>query len=157
MDTIQLWIETKPRSLDKVLKRVDLFFCNDQEARMMTGEVNLVRAGQKIMDRGPRWVVVKKGEHGVLVLGRNLAFSLPAKPTENVVDPTGAGDCFAGGFLGTLDRAGRITPGVLRQAAAYGSVMASLDIEDFGIERFKTLTAAQVRARFRLFQKLVSF
>ncbi len=157
MDTIQLWIETKPRSLDKVLKRVDLFFCNDQEAKMMTGEINLVRAGQKILDRGPRWVVVKKGEHGVLVLGRSLTFSLPAKPTVNVVDPTGAGDCFAGGFLGTLDRAGRITPRVLRQAAAYGSVMASLDIEDFGIERFKTLTAAQVRARFRLFQKLVSF
>lgn len=157
MDTIQLWIETKPRALRKVLGRVDIFFCNDQEAKMLTGEVNLVRAGRKILDMGPRWAVVKKGEHGVLVLGRNLDFSLPAKPTENVVDPTGAGDCFAGGFLGTLDRAGRITSAVLRQAAAYGSVMASLAIEDFGIERFKTLTTAQVNQRYRFFKKLVAF
>jgi len=157
MDTIQYWIETKPQSLRRVLGQVDIFFCNDQEAKMLTGEVNLVRASKKILDRGPRWVVVKKGEHGVLILGRHLAFGLPAKPTEHVVDPTGAGDSFAGGFLGTLDRAGRTTPRLLCQAAAYGSVMASLAIEDFGIERFKTLTTAQVNGRFRLFQKLVSF
>jgi sugar/nucleoside kinase (ribokinase family) len=157
MDTIQLWIETKPGSLLKVLGRVDLFFCNDQEAKMLTGEVNLIRAGRKILARGPRWVVIKKGEHGVLVLGLNQAFALPAHPTENVVDPTGAGDCFAGGFLGSLDRAGRMTGRAIRQATAYGSVMASLAIEDFGIERFKSLTPAQVNDRYRCFKRLVAF
>ena len=157
MDTIQLWIETKREALLRVLDRVDVFFCNDQEAKMLTGEVNLVRAGRQILDRGPKWAVVKKGEHGVLVLGRGRAFGLPGNPTEEVVDPTGAGDCFAGGFLGSLDRAGRITEGAIRRAAVHGSVMASFAIEDFGIERFKTLTPAQVEERYRCFKKLVAF
>jgi len=157
MDTIQLWIETKREALLRVLDRVDVFFCNDQEAKMLTGEVNLVRAGRKILDRGPKWAVVKKGEHGVLVLGRGRAFGLPGNPTEEVVDPTGAGDCFAGGFLGSLDRAGRFTDGAIRRAAVHGSVMASFAIEDFGIERFKTLTSTQVEERYRCFKKLVAF
>jgi sugar/nucleoside kinase (ribokinase family) len=157
MDTIQLWIETKREALFRVLARVDVFFCNDQEAKMLTGEVNLVRAGRQILDRGPKWAVVKKGEHGVLVLGRDRAFGLPGNPTEEVVDPTGAGDCFAGGFLGSLDRAGRFTEGAIRRAAVHGSVMASFAIEDFGIERFKTLTPAQVEERYRCFKKLVAF
>lgn len=157
MDTIQLWIETKREALLRVLDRVDVFFCNDQEAKMLTGEVNLVRAGRKILDRGPKWAVVKKGEHGVLVLGRGRAFGLPGNPTEEVVDPTGAGDCFAGGFLGSLDRAGRFTDGAIRRAAVHGSVMASFAIEDFGIERFKTLTSAQVEERYRCFKRLVAF
>ena len=157
MDTIQLWIETKREALLRVLDRVDVFFCNDQEAKMLTGEVNLVRAGRKILDRGPKWAVLKKGEHGVLVLGRGRAFSLPGNPTEEVVDPTGAGDCFAGGFLGSLDRAGRFTEGAIRRATVHGSVMASFAIEDFGIERFKTLTPTQVEERYRCFKKLVAF
>lgn len=157
MDTIQLWIETKREALLRVLDRVDVFFCNDQEAKMLTGEVNLVRAGRNILDRGPKWAVVKKGEHGVLVLGRDRAFGLPGNPTEEVVDPTGAGDCFAGGFLGSLDRAGRFTEGAIRRAAVHGSVMASFAIEDFGIERFKTLTPTQVEERYRCFKKLVAF
>jgi sugar/nucleoside kinase (ribokinase family) len=157
MDTIQLWIETKREALLKVLNRVDVFFCNDQEAKMLTGEINLVRAGRQILDRGPRWAVVKKGEHGVLVLGRDQAFGLPANPTEEVVDPTGAGDCFAGGFLGSLDRAGRFTSSAIRRAAVYGSALASFAIEDFGIERFKTLTSAQVEERYRSFKRLVAF
>ena len=157
MDTIQLWIETKREALLRVLDRVDVFFCNDQEAKMLTGEVNLVRAGRKILDRGPKWAVLKKGEHGVLVLGRGRAFGLPGNPTEEVVDPTGAGDCFAGGFLGSLDRAGRFTEGAIRRATVHGSVMASFAIEDFGIERFKTLTPTQVEERYRCFKKLVAF
>jgi sugar/nucleoside kinase (ribokinase family) len=157
MDTIRLWIETKRDPLLRVLERVDIFFCNDEEAKMLTGEVNLVRAGRRILERGPRWAVLKKGEHGVLVLGRNQVFGLPAKPTEEVVDPTGAGDCFAGGFLGFLDRAGRLTDRAIRRAAVYGSVMASFAIEDFGIERFRTLTSAQVEERYRYFMRLVAF
>ena len=157
MDTIQLWIETKREALLRVLDRVDIFFCNDQEAKMLTGEINLVRAGRKILERGPKWAVVKKGEHGVLVLGRGRAFGLPANPTEEVVDPTGAGDCFAGGFLGSLDRTGRFTDSAIRRAAVHGSVMASFAIEDFGIERFKTLTPTQVEERYRCFKKLVAF
>lgn len=157
MDTIELWIKTKRRALLEVLRRVDIFFSNDQEARMLSGEINLVRAGRALLEKGPRWVVVKKGEHGVLVVGRNRSFCLPGHPTEAVTDPTGAGDCFAGGFLGSLDRAGRTDERSIRRATAFGSVMASFAIEDFGIERFKKLKKKDVEERFQVFKRLVRF
>ena len=157
MDTIGLWIDTKPEALLRVLQKVDIFFANDEEVRMMTGERNLIKAGKKILGLGPSLVVLKKGEHGALVFGRDFVFGILAYPCENVIDPTGAGDSFAGGFLGYLDQVGRITPREIRRAAVYGSVMASFTIEDFGIERFKTLKPRDVRARFELFKKLVAF
>ncbi|OGD10744.1 MAG: sugar kinase [Candidatus Aminicenantes bacterium RBG_13_62_12] len=157
MDTIELWIKTKRRALLEVLRRVDVFFSNDQEVRMLTGEINLVRAGRALLEKGPRWVVIKKGEHGVLALGRGHSFCLPGNPTETVTDPTGAGDSFAGGFLGSLDRDGRADGRSIRRAAAFGSVMASFAIEDFGVERFKKLRRSDIEERYRCFKNLVRF
>jgi sugar/nucleoside kinase (ribokinase family) len=157
MDTIRFWIETKRAALVRELGRVDIYFANDEEARLLTGETNLVRAGRALLGFGPSVVVLKKGEHGALVFGRDFVFGVLARPDEHVIDPTGAGDSFAGGFLGYLDREGRRTPREFRRAAVYGSVLASFAIEDFGIERFRTLDRAAVEGRYREFKKLVSF
>lgn len=157
MDTINFWIETKPEALMRVLKKVDIFFANDQEVKMLTREVNLVKAGRKILEAGPSLVIMKKGEHGALVMGRELLFGALANPSENVVDPTGAGDSFAGGFLGYLDSVGGFSNKEIRKAAVYGSVIASFVIEDFGIDRFRTLTKAEIGDRYKHFKRLVSF
>ena len=157
MDTIVLWIKTELEALLRVLKKVDVFFANDEEIRMITGEQNLIKAAQHVLKLGPKVLVLKKGEHGVLVFGMGLRFGVVAYPTETVVDPTGAGDAFAGGFLGYLDKVGKITSLEIRRAAVYGSVMASLTIEDFGIGRYMTLTGRDVRARFAAFKRLAGF
>jgi len=157
MDTIRLWIDTKRDVLLRELGRVDIFFANDEEARLVTGELNLISAGRRLVGLGPSLVVLKKGEHGALVFGRDFVFGVLAHPCEHVVDPTGAGDSFAGGFLGYLDRAGGQGERDVRRAAVYGSVMASFAIEDFGIGRFLTLDRSLVEARFRQFRKLTTF
>ncbi len=156
MDTIRLWIDTKRPSLEKELARVDVLFVNDEEAKLLTGEVNLILAGWKLLDFGPSLAVVKKGEHGVLLFRRGGVFSVPAHPCGRVVDPTGAGDSFAGGFLGYLDKVGALGPREIRRAAVFGSVLASFVIEDFGVTRFRTLRPAEIEGRFRSFRKLVS-
>jgi sugar/nucleoside kinase (ribokinase family) len=157
MDTMNHWIRSKPEAIWRVLKKVDILFANDEEIRMLTKEANLIKAGKKILAAGPRLVVTKKGEHGALVFGRKLVFGVLAHPCEDVVDPTGAGDSFAGGFLGYLDKMKRFSHPDIRRAAVYGSVLASFAIEDFGIKRLKTLTRREIEARFRRFKKLVSF
>ena len=158
MDTINFWINRKPASLLKVLEKVDLYFANDEEIRLLTKEKNLIKAGKKILERGPSLVAIKKGEHGALVMGKDMVFGVLAHPCEEVIDPTGAGDSFAGGFLGYLDRAGNIRDeNEIRKAAVYGSVMASFVIEDFGIDRLKTLTTELLEERFEEFRKLVTF
>ena len=157
MDTMNHWIRSKPEAIWRVLKKVDILFANDEEIRMLTKEANLIKAGKKILAAGPRLVVTKKGEHGALVFGRKLVFGVLAHPCEDVVDPTGAGDSFAGGFLGYLDKMKRFSHLDIRRAAVYGSVLASFAIEDFGIDRLKTLTLREIEARFRRFRKLVSF
>jgi len=157
MDTIRHYIVTQPDAIDRVLRKVDIYFANDEEARLLTREQNLVRAGRSLLDRGPRLVVVKKGEHGALVFGPDFVFGIMARPCEGVVDPTGAGDSFAGGFLGYLDKTPGRTPKDIRRAAVYGSVMASFVIEDFGIGRFLTLDRGQVEGRLRQFRKLSTF
>jgi len=158
MDTINLWINQKRDSLLKVLEKVDLYFANDEEVRLLTGEKNLIKAGKKILERGPSLVVIKKGEHGALVLGKDLVFGILAHPCEEVIDPTGAGDSFAGGFLGYLDKVKDFNDDMeIRRAAVYGSVLASFVIEDFGINRFKTLTTEEIESRFEWFRKLVTF
>jgi len=157
MDTIRLWIDTKRDVLLKELGRVDIFFANDEEARLVTGETNLVTAGKALLGLGPSLVVLKKGEHGALVFGRDLVFGVLAHPCEHVVDPTGAGDSFAGGFLGYIDKTRGLAVQDVRRAAVYGSVMASFAIEDFGIGRLLTLDRALVEARFRHFRKLTTF
>jgi sugar/nucleoside kinase (ribokinase family) len=157
MDTIRLWVDTKREALLKELGRVDVFFANDEEARLITGEMNLIKAGKALVGLGPKLVLLKKGEHGALVFGRDFIFGVMGYPCEQVIDPTGAGDSFAGGFLGCLDK----TPGLagrdVRRAAVYGSVMASFVIEDFGIGRFLTLDLSQVEERFKQFQTLSTF
>ena len=158
MDTINLWINQKRDSLLKVLEKVDFYFANDEEVKLLTGEKNLIKAGKKILEGGPSLVVIKKGEHGALVLGKDLVFGILAHPCEEVIDPTGAGDSFAGGFLGYLDRVEDLHDDrEIRRAAVYGSVLASFVIEDFGIDRLKILTEEEVEDRFEQFRKLVTF
>jgi len=157
MDTMNHWIRSMPETIWRVLKKVDILFANDEEIRMLTEEANLIKAGKKILSAGPRLVVTKKGEHGALVFGPRFVFGVLAHPCENVVDPTGAGDSFAGGFLGYLDKVQRFAHPDIRRAAVYGSVLASFTIEDFGIGRLKNLTRREIEARFRRFKKLVSF
>ena len=157
MDTIAHWIENNRTALLRVLQKCHLFFCNDEEIRLITGERNLVKAGKKVLGMGPEYIVIKKGEHGALVLGKDIVFGVLAHPCEEVVDPTGAGDSFAGGFLGYLDSVSSVTEKELRRAAVFGSVMASFAIEDFGIERFKSLTLPEVKKRFSEFKKLTTF
>ena len=157
MDTIALWIDTKLDTLKRTLEKIDIFFANDEEIRKITGEQNLIRASRRLQDMGPPVVVAKKGEHGALIFGRDFVSGVLAYPCENVVDPTGAGDSFAGGFLGYLDKVGSLDEGDIRQAAVYGSVMASFVIEDFGIDRLKTLSDKDIEKRYNSFQKLVSF
>jgi sugar/nucleoside kinase (ribokinase family) len=157
MDTIALWIETKGDTLLKTLEKVDVFFANDEEVKMLTGEKNLIKAGKKLLRFGPNLVVAKKGEHGALIIGQDMIFSVPAFPCEDVVDPTGAGDSFAGGFLGYLDRKGSMKNDDFRRAAVFGSVIASFVIEDFGIERLKTLSYKDIENRYNAFRNLVSF
>ncbi len=157
MDTINHWIRTKKKALLRVLKGCNLFFCNEEEAKLLTGEINLIRAGKKLMEMGPSLLAIKKGEHGALIMGKEFVFGVLAHPCEDVADPTGAGDCFAGGFLGYLDSLKKVEERDWRRAAVYGSVMASFAIEDFGIDRFKTLTLAEIKARFRDFKKFVTF
>lgn len=158
MDTIRLWIDTRREVLLKELGRVDIMFANDEEARLITGESNLVAAGRAMVRLGPSLVLLKKGEHGALVFGRDGVFGVLAHPCEHVIDPTGAGDSFAGGFLGYLDRCGaRLATRDVRRAAVYGSVLASFAIEDFGLGRLETLDPGLVEARFRQFRKLTAF
>jgi sugar/nucleoside kinase (ribokinase family) len=157
MDTIRLWIDTRREALLRELGRVDVFFANDEEARLITGEANLIAAGKSLLKLGPSLVLLKKGEHGALVFGRDYVFGVLAHPCDQVIDPTGAGDSFAGGFLGYLDRAGALGARDVRRAAVYGSVLASFAIEDFGIGRFLDLDRALVEARFRQFRRLTAF
>jgi sugar/nucleoside kinase (ribokinase family) len=157
MDTIKLWIATKPETIWRALEKVNILFVNDEEVRLLTGETNLMKAAKKILAAGPGLLVAKKGEHGALVFGRDFVFGVLGRLSENVVDPTGAGDSFAGGFLGYLDKVGKVTRPNLRRAAVYGSVLASFTIEDFGIERLKKLKPGEIDERFLEFRRLVSF
>jgi sugar/nucleoside kinase (ribokinase family) len=124
---------------------------------MLTDELNLVTAGRRLLEKGPRLMVIKKGEHGALLLSKDFVFVVPAYPSEAVVDPTGAGDSFGGGFLGHLDKMDSYEEKDIRRAAVYGSVLASFTIEKFGIDRLKSLSSDEIDRRFGEFQKLVSF
>lgn len=157
MDTINLWIQSKPASLLRVLEKVDIFFANEEEVKMLTKEANLIKAGKEILLKGPSLAAIKKGEHGALVMGKDFIFSVLAHPCEEVIDATGAGDSFGGGFMGYLDMVKSISEKEIRKAAVYGSVLASFTIEDFGIERLKSLTLPEIESRFLEFKKLVSF
>lgn len=157
-DTMNLWIKIKPDALKKVLKRVDFFFINEGEARQFANTASLIKAGRMIQSWGPKWVLIKKGEHGALMFGEHSFFSAPAFPLEEVYDPTGAGDTFAGGFFGYVARqGGQVTEQTLRQAVVHGTVMASFNVEQFSLERLKTLTNEQIEARVRMLKELAHF
>jgi sugar/nucleoside kinase (ribokinase family) len=156
-DTMNFWIRGKPAELRETLKKVQILLINDQETRELSGEWNLVRAARAIRAMGPRTLVVKKGEHGVLLFGEEGAFAAPALPLEAVLDPTGAGDTFAGGFLGYLASTGQEGDAALRRAVIMGSTMASFCVEAFSLDRLLTLTRAEVDARYRAFEDLTRF
>lgn len=157
-DTMDLWIETTRGDLDALLPRVDLLILNDSEARELTKETSLIKAGRKILQTGPKYVAIKKGEHGALLFGENEFFSCGAYPLEDIHDPTGAGDTFAGGMAGYLATAQAVpTFANLRRAVIYGSVLASFNVEAFSLERMRSLTMDEVRARYELFKAMSAF
>lgn len=157
MDTMDFWIEGAREELERTLARVDGLVINDQEARQLTGERNLVRAVGAIRNLGPRIVIIKRGEHGALLFDQEGIFSAPAFPLREIQDPTGAGDSFAGGFVGALARAGKLDSGALRRAVIYGSVLASFCVECFGLDRFRELESQQIEERFAHFRALTTF
>jgi sugar/nucleoside kinase (ribokinase family) len=156
-DTMNLWITIKPDQVAEAIARMDLLFINDGEARQLTREGNLSLAARRLLKMGPRFVVIKKGEHGAVLFSRKEAFSAPALPLDRVVDPTGAGDTFAGGCLGYIARRGSFDPAILRRAVIYGSVMASFAVEDFSLNRLRRLRRADIVARYRRFKTLTCF
>ncbi len=158
MDTMNFWMEIKLESLLKTIKMVDILTINDEEARQLTGEYSLVKAAKKILTMGPKYLVIKKGEHGALLFNQqNEVFFAPALPLEEVFDPTGAGDSFAGGFIGYLASTQDISFENLKRAIIVGSGMASFTVEKFGIERLKDLTSEQIDNRIQQFVNLVQF
>ncbi len=158
-DTMDLWIEIARPALDTLLPRVDLLILNDSEAREMTKETSLIKAGRRIRRLGPRYVAIKKGEHGALLFGENEFFSCGAYPLEDIHDPTGAGDTFAGGMAGYLagNAKERVTFSDLRKAMIYGSVMASFSVEAFSLERLRRLTMEEIRNRYEMFRSMSQF
>ena len=156
-DTMNHWItESKPELLE-VLKRIDAFILNDGEARQLTGEHNLIKAARSLQKLGPRYVIIKKGEHGSLVVAEEGFCLVPGYPTEHVKDPTGAGDSFAGGTMGYLAKMGNASIENLRQAVVYGTILASFNVEGFSIERLQQINMADVEARRRQFASMVRF
>ncbi len=156
-DTMNFWIDSTPDDLRAVLARVDALVINDEEARQLSGEANLVKAARVIRHMGPPLLIIKRGEYGVLMTRAEALFAVPAMPLEDVSDPTGAGDTFAGGFMGYLASAGEITDAAVSRAIIAGSAMASFAVEDFGLDRLLSLTQDEVRRRFDAFKRLTHF
>lgn len=156
-DTMNFWIEGTRDTLLELLGRVDLLLVNDAEARELSGDFNLARAARWIQERGPRYVIVKKGEHGAILFTPSGAFFAPGYPLEEVFDPTGAGDAFAGGFMGSLAQAGRTEDGDLRRATIVGSAMGSFAVEQFSVDRFRSLRAEEIEERVRHFREMTTF
>lgn len=157
LDSMNYWIHNKRAPLLRLLKKVDIYVANDQEARDLSQESNLVKAAKRLRSLGPRMVLIKKGEHGVLFSTGNSIFSLPAYPVEKVVDPTGAGDTFAGAFMGYLASTPKIKPESIKRALAYGTVAASFNIEGFGPEKTASLKRTDLDKRLRSFMRCFSF
>ena len=157
LDTMNYWIEGTPDSLRRILQHVDVLFVNDEEARLLTGEYSLPRAAGKIRRMGPRIIVIKKGEHGALLFHDHDIFFAPAYPLERVIDPTGAGDTFAGGFMGYLASIQHTDDAHLRRAMIYGSTLASFVVEDYSINNLRNLSKQAILDRFTAFQKMTHF
>jgi sugar/nucleoside kinase (ribokinase family) len=156
LDTMNFWMDNCWDDLVEALKGVDVLTINDEEARQMSGEYSLVKGAKKIMTMGPKFLIIKKGEHGALLFHEDKVFSAPALPLEEVFDPTGAGDTFAGGFIGYLAKTDDISFENMKRAVIWGSAMASFTVEKFGTERIAELTTEEINARLEAFKNLVS-
>jgi sugar/nucleoside kinase (ribokinase family) len=156
-DTMNYWIETKLKELMKTMKHMDVLIVNDSEARLLTHEPNLIKAAKKIIKMGPRIIIIKKGEHGAMLVTEDTIFSAPAFPLETIFDPTGAGDSFAGGFIGWLARTDDISTENLKRAVVYGSALASFCVEKFSVDSLRDLSSLKIRDRFHSFMDLSRF
>jgi sugar/nucleoside kinase (ribokinase family) len=156
-DTMDLWINNDRPRLLELIRRVDGLVLNDSEAKLLTGDENLVRAGHQVREMGPRFVVIKKGEHGAMFFSKHETYVLPAYPTTRVVDPTGAGDSFAGGMMGYLAERGSFDPKTLKEAMAYGILVASFTVEDFSLDRLQQINREDLRQRMDEYQRMLAF
>jgi len=157
MDTMNFWIENKKDALSRMIEKVDVILTNDAEARQFFDTPSLVKAGKLFLEMGPKAVIIKKGEHGALLFTDGQCFSAPAYPLENLADPTGAGDSFAGGFIGWLARTNDVSARNMRKAVIFGSTIASYNAEDFSLDRLKIITRDDVYNRYMAFQDIASF
>jgi len=155
-DTMNHWISSARSDLVQLLARVGILVINDEEAKQLSGETNIVRAARKLLEMGPHRVLIKRGEYGVIQFSVDSVFAIPAFPLEQVFDPTGAGDTFAGGFMGQIARSGDTSEAGLRRAIVYGSVLASYVVEDFGLKRLRCLTDDEIEQRYRQFVSLTN-
>ncbi len=156
-DTMDHYIRSERDGLNKVLKRIDGLVLNDSEAKLLTGDDNLVRAGRAVREMGPRFVVLKKGEHGAMFFSEHETYVLPAYPTADVVDPTGAGDSFAGGMMGYLTEKNDFSPKTLKESLAYGTLAASFTVENFSLDRLQSITREDIDRRMEEYKKMLSF
>lgn len=156
-DTMNYWIASKKRSVIAVAKGVDMFLLNEAEARQLSGESNLLKAGKHVLAMGPKSVVIKKGEHGVLLFSRTRVFSAPSYLLDTIHDPTGAGDTFAGGLIGYLAKTGRVNDSEIKRGLIYGTVMASYAIEDFSLRRLGGITNRDIEKRYRDYERLTKY
>ena len=156
-DTMNLWIKTTRRELEELLTQIDILMLNDEEARLLTGKFQLAQAGRYLLEKGLLAVVIKRGEHGATVFHKEGIFFAPGYPLEEVRDPTGAGDSFAGGFIGYLAKTGKKNFSTLKRAAIYGSVLASFTVQEFSLKKLLEVQVQDIRERFKLFKQLVSF
>lgn len=156
-DSMNHWITSKMKSLERFLHKVDIFLLNDAEARQFSGEANLMKAAKAIVSKGPKSVVIKKGEHGVIYYSKKSHFVAPAYPLEEVYDPTGAGDTFAGGVIGYLSKAGKLNDNTIRKSMIMGSILASFAVEDFSVNRLLSIRMADINKRYSEFKKLTRF
>jgi sugar/nucleoside kinase (ribokinase family) len=157
LDTMNFWITGKRSSLDKVIGLTDVLILNDEEARMLTDTGNLITAGRRILERGPKFLIIKKGEHGAILIHEQSYFAAPAYPVEKVVDPTGAGDSFAGGFVGYIASTGKIDEPTMRKAIIYGSTIASFNVEDFSFRRLISLSKDDMEGRMNEFSRITAY
>lgn len=157
LDTMNLWIETSKDSLLRTIRGVDVVIINDAEARQLTGIPNLIKAARMILSFGPKALIVKRGEYGAALFTAQSYFAIPAYPLESVFDPTGAGDTFAGGFMGYLSSQEKLDEAAMRRAMIFGSVMASFNVEEFGTERVRRLTHQEINDRFHTFKEMTHF
>ncbi|HQU46610.1 MAG: sugar kinase [Planctomycetia bacterium 21-64-5] len=156
-DTMDLWINIQHDELLALLRRLDGIVLNDSEARLLTDDENLVRAGHRVREMGPKFVVIKKGEHGAMFFSRDETYVMPAYPTPHVVDPTGAGDSFAGGMMGYLAECGNFDPRTLKTALAYGTVVASFNVEAFSLERMRQIDRSDIDERLEEYRRMLTF